>query len=130
MYDDIFLAGGIFAAVFSLIFILALVLIIVRVVQGIGTWHKNNQSPRQTVFAVIVGKRTAVWGHSGTNTVGSTSTAYFLTFQAESGERTEFNVDGRVYGMSAEGDRGQLSFQGTRFLGFERRQDKYSGGAT
>ena len=130
MYDDIFLAGGIFAAVFSLIFILALVLIIVRVVQGIDTWHKNNRSPKQTVSAVLVGKRTAVWGHSGTNTVGSTNTAYFLTFQAESGERTEFNVDGRVYGMSAEGDRGQLSFQGTRFLGFARQQDQYSGGAT
>ena len=62
--------------------------------------------------------------------ITSTNTAYFLTFQTENGERTEFNVDGRVYGMSAEGDRGQLSFQGTRFLGFARQQDKYSGGAT
>ena len=130
MYDDIFMIGGVFAAVFTLIFIVAFVLIIARLVQGVGTWHKNNQSPKQTVFAVLVGKRTAVWGHSGTNTVGSTNTAYFLTFQTESGERTEFNVDGRVYGMSAEGDRGQLSFQGTRFLGFARQQDKYSGGAT
>ena len=128
--DDFYVFGGICGAVFTLIFIGALVLIIARLVQGIGTWHKNNQSPKQTVSAVLVGKRTAVWGHSGTNTVGSTNTAYFLTFQTEGGERTEFNVDGRVYGMSAEGDRGQLSFQGTRFLGFVRQQDKYSGGAT
>ena len=130
MYDDIFMIGGVFAAVFTLIFIVALVLIVSRIVQGIGTWHQNNRSPKRTVQAVLVGKRTAVWGHSGTNTVGSTSTAYFLTFQVESGERTEFNVDGRVYGMTAEGDRGQLSFQGTRFLGFARQQDQYSGGAT
>lgn len=128
--DDFYVFGGIFGAVFTLIFIVTFVLIITRLVQGVGTWHKNNQSPKQTVSAVLVGKRTAVWGHSGTNTVGSTNTAYFLTFQTESGERTEFNVDGRVYGMSAEGDRGQLSFQGTRFLGFARQQDKYSGGAT
>ena len=128
--DDFYVFGGIFGAVFTLIFIVAFVLIIARLVQGVGTWHKNNQSPKQTVFAVLVGKRIAVWGHSGTNTVGSTNTAYFLTFQTEGGERTEFNVDGRVYGMSAEGDRGQLSFQGTRFLGFVRQQDKYSGGAT
>ena len=119
--DDFYVFGGIFGAVFTLIFIVAFVLIIARLVQGIGTWHKNNQSPKQTVSAVLVGKRTAVW---------STNTAYFLTFQTEGGERTEFNVDGRVYGMSAEGDRGQLSFQGTRFLGFVRQQDKYSGGAT
>ena len=122
--DDFYVFGGIFGAVFTLIFIVAFVLIITRLVQGIGTWNRNNHSPKQTVSAVLVGKRTAVWGH------GSTNTAYFLTFQTESGERTEFNVDGRVYGMSAEGDRGQLSFQGTRFLGFARQQDKYSGGAT
>ena len=128
--DDFYVFGGIFGAVFTLIFIVAFVLIITRLVQGIGTWNRNNHSPKQTVSAVLVGKRTAVSGHSGTNTVGSTNTAYFLTFQTESGERTEFNVDGRVYGMSAEGDRGQLSFQGTRFLGFARQQDQYSGGAT
>ena len=117
--DDFYVFGGIFGAVFTLIFIVAFVLIITRLVQGIGTWNRNNHSPKQTVSAVLVGKRTAVWGHSGTNTVGSTNTAYFLTFQTEN-----------VYGMSAEGDRGQLSFQGTRFLGFARQQDKYSGGAT
>ncbi len=27
---------------------------------------------------------------------------------------------GTDYGMLAEGDRGRLTFQGTRFLGFER----------
>ena len=84
-YGRFYVFGGIFGAVFTLIFIVAFVLIIARLVQGIGTWHKNNQSPKQTVFAVLVGKRTAVWGHSGTNTVGSTNTAYFLTFRRRAG---------------------------------------------
>jgi hypothetical protein len=32
----------------------------------------------------------------------------------------ELHVAGVEYGMLAEGDFGNLSFQGTRFLGFER----------
>ena len=50
----------------------------------------------------------------------TTSTTYYVTFQVESGDRMEFSVSGPEYGMLAEGDRGNLSFQGTRYLGFER----------
>ena len=32
----------------------------------------------------------------------------------------ELQVDDAEYGMLAEGDTGRLSFQGTRYLGFER----------
>ena len=44
-----------------------------------------------------------------------------MTFQVESGDRIELNVSGPEYGMLVEGDRGDLSFQGTRYLGFERK---------
>ena len=47
-------------------------------------------------------------------------TQYFVTFEDLAGNRTEVSVTGREYGMLAEGDRGQLSIQGSRFLGFER----------
>ena len=43
-----------------------------------------------------------------------------LTFQVDSGDRMEFSVTGQDYGMLIEGDRGTLSFQGTRYQGFER----------
>jgi hypothetical protein len=33
----------------------------------------------------------------------------------------ELQVDGSEYGMLVEGDQGRLTFQGTRYLGFERR---------
>ena len=33
----------------------------------------------------------------------------------------EFHVSGQQYGMLVEGDQGKLSFQGTRFLNFERQ---------
>jgi hypothetical protein len=32
----------------------------------------------------------------------------------------EFSVYGEEYGMLAEGDEGKLTFQGSRYLGFER----------
>ena len=51
----------------------------------------------------------------------SASTSYYATFEVESGDRIELPLSGSEYGMLAEGDRGTLSFQGTRFLGFERR---------
>lgn len=47
---------------------------------------------------------------------------YYVTFEVESGDRMELHVPGREYGQLAEGDKGKLSFQGTRYLGFERRR--------
>ena len=44
----------------------------------------------------------------------------YVTFQVESGDRIEFIVTGSEYGMLAEGDRGKLSFQGTRYFSYER----------
>ena len=48
------------------------------------------------------------------------STSYYATFQVESGDRMELEVSGPEYGQLVEGDRGKLSFQGTRYLGFNR----------
>ena len=49
-------------------------------------------------------------------------TAY-ATFQVESGDRMELSMTGTEYGLLAEGDRGKLTFQGTRYLGFERQRN-------
>lgn len=55
------------------------------------------------------------------NTVsGSTYTRYFVTFELESGRRLEFSVKDPEYAMLAEGDQGCLSWQGTRYLAFDR----------
>lgn len=48
------------------------------------------------------------------------STSCYAAFQVESGDRMEFHVGGAEYGMLAEGDAGKLTFQETRYLGFER----------
>ena len=48
------------------------------------------------------------------------STSYYVTFQVDSGDRMELHMTGQEYGMLVEGDKGYLTFQGTRYLGFER----------
>ena len=129
MYIDSFMFGGGFEIMFTLIFITVFGLIIFTIIRGIGEWNKNNQSPRLTVEASIVAKRTHVSRHTHHNagditgahgTHMTSSTSYYVTFQVESGDRMKLSVKSSEYGMLAEGDSGRLTFQGTRFLGFER----------
>ena len=104
---------------FSLMFILVFGIFIVTIVRGISQWNKNNNSPRLTVQALVVSKRTHVSHHHHDHHVHH-STSYYVTFQVESGDRMELHVTGQEYGLLVEGDQGSLSFQGTRYLGFER----------
>ena len=116
---------GIFFGMFFLVFFLALGMIIFSFIKGIGQWNKNNHSPRLTVEATVVAKRGAVSHphHQDANGIGhtSSSTTYYVTFQVASGDRMELCVGGSEYGMLVEGDFGDLSFQGTRYLGFQRK---------
>ena len=120
---DSFLFGGGFQILFFLIFALVIGLFIVTAVRGIRQWHRNNNSPRLTVDAAVAAKRTEVshHHHHGAGNTHHTSTWYYVTFQVESGDRMELPVSGREYGLLAEGDRGRLTFQGTRYLGFARQ---------
>ncbi len=95
--------------------------VLYTIIGNISTWNKNNHSPRLTVPATVVAKRTEVSRHHTDNTMMHTFTTYYATFQVESGDRMELEVDGSDYGMLVEGDIGKLMFQGTRYLGFERR---------
>ncbi len=113
---------SIIEAIFPLFFLLVFSIIVVTLVRSILQWHKNNQSPRLTVDALVVSKRMSVSHHSDADHIGThTSTSYYATFEVESGDRMELHLSGREYGMLAESDLGKLTFQGTRYLGFERR---------
>lgn len=50
----------------------------------------------------------------------SSSTTYYVTFEAEKNNRMEFRVSGKEFGMLAEGDQGKLTYQGSRYHFFER----------
>ena len=115
---------GMFNIMFTIVFLLVTGTFVVILVKGISEWNKNNHSPRLTVPATIIAKRTNVSRHRHGGANGHhhhhTSTTYYVTFQVESGDRMEFHISGQEYGLLIEGDHGNLSFQGTRYLGFER----------
>lgn len=113
-----------FGVMFTIMFVLVIGIFIVTAVKGLSQWNKNNHSPRLTVPATVVAKRTNVTRHHHGGANGHhhhhTSTSYYVTFQVESGDRMELHVAGTEYGLLIEGDSGNLTFQGTRYLGFER----------
>ena len=116
---------GMFEVMFFLMFFLVFGIFIATAVKGISQWNKNNHSPKLTVPAKVVTKRTNVSHHRhnhGTTGMQHTthSTTYYVTFQVESGDRMELRMAGQEFGLLVEGDEGKLTFQGTRYLGFER----------
>lgn len=126
---DGFGGPAVFDIMFIIVFVAVIGIFVVTAVRGVGTWNKNNQSPRLTVDARVVSRRTEVSHHSHANAgdatgahgfTTTTSTRYYVTFQVESGDRMELGVGGYEYGMLVEGDLGRLTFQGTRYISFER----------
>ena len=108
-------------AVFAILFIGA-------IGRGLFVWMRNNNSPVENVNAKVVSKRMKVTGHgahrvgsvSSMNMTGSTYTDYFVTFELEGGKRLELRMKESQFGLLAENDSGTLSYQGTRFLDFQR----------
>jgi hypothetical protein len=111
------------SAIFPVIFILVLGIILFSIFRNVQQWNYNNKQPVLTVDASIVSKR-AHTSRSTSNHQGHhhhrTRTTYYVTFEVESGDRMELHVPDQEYGLLAEGDRGKLTFQGTRYHGFER----------
>ena len=111
---------GIFAImefIFPLFFILFFVMFGVILFRNLKEWNKNNHSPRLSVEACVVGRRQ----HRSSGGKNHTShTSYYITFQVESGDRMELHIPSSDFGYIVEGDRGKLTFQGTRFISFER----------
>ena len=111
----------------GIIFVIIFIGIIASLFTGLRQWKKNEESPRLSVEAIVKIKRTNVTGnidHNHDHNIHShsSSTTYFVTFEFESGDRSEFHVSGKEYGILAEGDIGTLTFQGTRYLDFIRKK--------
>lgn len=103
----------VFSIIFFIMFALVLTLIVSTLIKGFRQERQNDNSPRLTVEATVVAKRTHVRGDHA-------HTTYFATFQVPSGDRMEMNIPYDRFGYLVEGDQGKLTFQGTRFLSFER----------
>lgn len=104
---------SIFPILFLVVFAFVIGVFIYVLTKNASHERKNNNSPKLTTEATVVTKRTHVWGdHSHTD--------YYVTFQVPSGDRMELEIPYSQFGYLVEGDKGQLTFQGTRFLNFER----------
>ena len=115
---------SVFPIIWLLMFLLIFGVFAFSIGKSISQWNKNNHSPRLTVDAKVIANRhdVSLHRHGGTNDHHHyhTSNTYFVTFQVESGDRMELQLQGHEYGLLIEGDKGKLTFQGTRYLGFER----------
>lgn len=82
---------------------------------GVAVFYiiRNNRKPKLTVSATVVGKRKL--SHRK-----ASDRHYFVTFQVDSGDRIEFWVTSCDYSELRQDDCGILTFQGTRFIGFEK----------
>ena len=117
-----FFGFDLFQVLFTLVFVGILASFVIMLIKNITQWSRNNASPVLTVPAQICAKRQQVGRHHHGNNHGMTSyTNYYVTFQVDSGDRMELLVKGGEYGLLAEGDTGMLTFQGTRFLAFDRQ---------
>lgn len=113
----------IFSILFFVAFFAVFLLILVTVIRGLRTEHANHNAPRLSVSAKVIAKRTQVGHHMNSvspHMAGSSYTHYYVTVEFESGDRLELQVPAAEFGYLVEGDKGTLTFQGTRFLQFSR----------
>jgi cytoskeletal protein RodZ len=129
-HDDFPMDSGIdffnlFPIFFTIIFVIIIGVFIIGTVKGFSQWRKNENSPRLSVAATVTSKRTDVSHyHHSNDHHGHSSTSYYATFEFESGDRQEFHLSANDYSQLAEQDKGTLTFQGSRYLGFEREITK------
>ncbi len=106
-------------------FILVFGMVIFTFINSARQKHQDNISPVLTVPASMVTKRSDVRrsvSHTSASNMNHVHTycRYYATFQVESGDRMELEVKENIYGLLAEGDHGKLTFQGKRFISFDR----------
>lgn len=113
-----------FSILFFIAFLFVFSMFVLAGLKAITEWNKNNSSPKLTVDATVIKKRNQVSNsdyldHNGMVHTTSSIT-YYVTFQVERGDQMEMRLSRNEYIMLAEGDYGKLTFQGTRYISFER----------
>ncbi|MBQ7800750.1 MAG: DUF2500 domain-containing protein [Oscillospiraceae bacterium] len=89
------------------------------IAKNIGQFIENENSPVLTVPATVADKRKRTHHHHHDHGHHH-SRSYYVTFEMENGERMELRMLQYDYRELNIGDRGMLTYQGTRYKGFER----------
>ena len=106
--------------IFTIFFLFIFGMIVFTFIKGAMSYKENSKAPILTERVKAVSRRTNVRRHSSGNNHNSTSTIYYITFETELGQRMEIKVTGEQYGLIAEGDIGNLTYQGEWFKKFDR----------
>ncbi|OCT16487.1 hypothetical protein A8709_02095 [Paenibacillus pectinilyticus] len=113
-------SGYLFLIIFISIFILVIGTFLFVIIKSLMDWTSNNNAPIQDRHCLVVAKRMQLSSGSG-HLSSVTSYSYYITFEFEDQSRLELSVERQPFGHILEGDRGNLTFQGTRFKDFVRR---------
>ena len=96
---------------------------------AIRRWVRNNKSEKMCQVATVFEKRIHTYWSSTSLQHGFSNRKeylYYATFQLENGEYIEFCLNYRKseYNRLKKGDKGLLRFQGTRYLGFQKKSSQ------
>jgi hypothetical protein len=90
----------------------------------VARWHHNNMQPVRTVHARLVHKEHNVWLNGGNKATWNASSTFRATFQlSATHECLTFSLNEAHYATLGEPGTALLTYQGTRFLGFETEAD-------
>lgn len=93
------------------------------IIKSLKMWISNSAADVVQKRCKVIDKRTEVWGGSGDS---SSNTNYYITFEFEDNSRNELYVGANKFGLIVVGDQGELTYQGTRFKEFIRRNPDVS----
>lgn len=111
---------SVFSIIFPILFLLVTGIIVFVFAKVLGQMNRDRKAPRLTVDATIVDKRQHVSHHHAADMHHHSFESCYITFQVESGDRMELYVPYNQFGLLIVGDHGKLTFQGTRFVQFDR----------
>jgi len=120
MIMDSLLSGSGLEIIFFIAASLAIAVFIIAVALRIGEHNRNKRAPRLDVEAEVVSMRTCIpQRHIRMHLpLNKNAAAYYATFRMESGDWMELRLSVEAYNRLCKGDRGLLSFQGTRYIAF------------
>lgn len=114
-------SGDVYMISFIIMFSIIIGLSIIIVIRQ---WWKNRCSPLIVTQATVLNKRIEEHyirskRNAGIGMRTQKVLVYYIIFHLEGGERIELRVNNGEYMKLQKGQQGKLSFQGSKYLGFE-----------
>lgn len=132
MFTYHFSSDSLLAKPFMILFIVVLSVMVAYV---LFRWLKDKSSPKITTMAKIISKETHKIKHASNRVAGigrrkTYSDEYYITFQLEHNNTLKLFIrTEEEYEHLHEGDKGKLTFQGKRYINFEKENSPAKGDA-